>query len=185
MPGFRWCTLGLLPLLLLAACEQPKLTELEKEVKGLKGEAVALKEKLTHLEEAQKQLEAKLKELAQVREAPPLAAAPAPVPPPSAPAPGVLTVEQVLKDRERYLNTRVVVRGTPGPVLMHKKVLYLTSPAGLLEVNFSHLPDKKQLERLTAQALEVPVTVTGTLTQSAGVGKDPSRLQIVAEVVEF
>jgi len=168
-----------------AACEQTKLTELEKEVQGLKGEAVALKEKLAHLEEAQKQLEARIKELAQAREATP---PPPPAPPavsPPAPTPSALTVEEVLKHKERYLGTRVVVRGQPGPVLMHRKILYLQSPAGLLEVNFSQLTDKKQVERLTAQALEVPVTVTGILGQAPGVGKDPSRLQILAESVDF
>lgn len=175
----------LLSLMLVWACDQAKVTELEKEVQALKTEAAVLKEKLAQVEAAQQKLEAALKELAQAKEAAPPAAMPAPVPPPAAPAPGVLTVEQLLKDKERYLNTRVVVRGTPGPVLMHKKIIYLTSPAGLLEVNFSHLPDKKQVERLTAQALETPLTVTGTLTQAPGVGKDPSRLQIMAEVVEF
>lgn len=181
----RWFVL-LLPLLLVWACDQAKVTELEKEVQALKTEVAVLKEKLTQAEAAQQKLEAGLKELSQLREAAPPPVSVAPMPTPPAAAPGVLTVEQLLKDKERYLNTRVVVRGTPGPVLMHKKIIYLTSPAGqFLEVNFSQLPDKKQMERLTAQALETPLTVTGTLIQAPGVGKDPSRLQIVAEVVEF
>lgn len=184
MAIIRWHAV-LLPLLLVWACDQAKVAELEKEVQAQKTEVAALKDKLAQveaglkeLEAGRQKLEAGLRELAQAREASPPAV-------PAAPAPGVLTVEQVLKDKERYLNTRVVVRGAPGPVLMHKKILYLTSPAGLLEVNFSNLPDRKQMERLTAQALETPLTVTGTLTQAPGVGKDPSRLQILAEVVEF
>ncbi|MEJ5330969.1 MAG: hypothetical protein WHT07_12540 [Desulfobaccales bacterium] len=175
----------LLPLMLVWACDQAKVKELEKDLQALKTEVAGLKEKLTQVEAGQQKLEAGLKELAQAKEAAPPAVIPAPVPSVAAPAPGVLTVEQLLKDKERYLNTRVVVRGTPGPVLMHKKIIYLTSPAGLLEVNFSQLPDKKQMERLTAQALETPLTVTGTLIQAPGVGKDTSRLQIMAEVVEF
>lgn len=176
----------LLPLMLVWACDQAKVTKLEKELQTVKTEVADLKEKLAQVEAGQQKLAAALKELAQAKEAAPPATMPAPVPSPAAPAPGVLTVEQLLKDKERYLNTRVVVRGTPGPVLMHKKILYLTSATGqLLEVNFSQLPDRKQVERLTAQVLETPITVTGTLTQAPGVGKDPSRLQIVAEVVEF
>jgi hypothetical protein len=142
------------------------------------------------VEAAQQQVQKDLKDLAAVRPPAPIMGAP-PVGMPSAPAPPagvpgtVLTVEEILKDKDRFLGSRVVVRGQPGPVLMHKKILYLQSPEGLLEINFSQLQDKKQLDRLTSQAIETPVTVTGILGQAAGVGKGPARLQITAESVDF
>ncbi len=192
MAGLPWwvrLAVFVVPICLVAACEQPKVGELEKEVQGLKTEIAVLKEKLAQTDAAQQKLQAEIKELARLREAPsplapPVMIQPAPGLPPGAP-PAALSVEQILKDKDRYLGTRVVVRGQPGPVLMHKKILYLQSPEGLLEVNFSLLQDKKQLDRLTSQTIETPVTVTGTLGQAAGVGKGPARLQITAESVEF
>ncbi len=184
----QWAAV-LAPVLLVVACEQPKVMEMDKELQGLKTELAVLKEKLAQVEAAQQKLQAELKEMSRVREAvqapaPPGALQPLPVLP-GGPAPAALTVEQILRDKDKYMGTRVTVQGQPGPVLMHKKILYLQSPEGLLEVNFSQLADKRQLDRLTSQTIETPVTVTGMLSQAAGVGKGPARLQITAETVDF
>ncbi len=173
-------------LLALPACAPSKTDpEMQKDVQALKTEIAALKDKLSQVETGQKQILETLKELQKPREvalAPPAAQAPMP---PAAPAEAPLTVSQMIKDKDRLIGTRVTVKGEPGPVLMHKKILYLQAPEGMVEVLFGNLADKKQMERLTAQAIERPLTVTGMLAASPGRGKDPLRLQIMAESVDF
>ena len=66
-------------------------------------------------------------------------------------------------------------------MLVHKKTLILGGPGGMVEVLFGNLPDKKQVERLTSQALETPVTVSGLLAVVPGPAKEPVRLQIRSE----
>lgn len=169
---------------LLAACQPAATGDVSKDVQNLKTEVAMLKEKVGQLEAEAKKIQEQLKELAKVSAV--TAPAPAMALPGLAPgAPAAIDVAQLLKDKDRLLGTRVTVRGQPGPVLMHKKILYLQSPDGLIEVNFSQLADKKQLERITAQAIETPVTVTGTMNQALGTGKGPTRLLIMAEAVDF
>jgi hypothetical protein len=171
-------------LLALSACADQ---ETKKEVQALKTEVAALKEKLSQMETGQKQVMDALKDREKPKEmaipaAPPAAQAPAP---PAMPGAAPLTVSQLIKDKDRLVGTRVTVKGEPGPILMHKKILYLQSPEGMVEVLFGNMADKKQIERLTAQAIEQPLTVTGMLAAAPGTSKDPTRLQIVAESVDF
>lgn len=182
---FRWGMVCLICISLLSACApaQPD-PETQKELQAMKAELAALKEKLSQVEAGQKQIMETLKELKAGKET--AALPPAPVPMPSLPGqPAPLTVEQLLKDKDRLIGTRVTVKGQPGPVLIHKKILYLQSPEGMVEVSFANLPDKKQVERLTAQAIDQPLTVTGMLSAAQPRGKEPVRLQIMAESVDF
>jgi hypothetical protein len=176
-------------LFLCFACAPAKTDqEMQKDVQSLKTEVAALKEQIEQLKAGQKQIQDTLKEMQKqggpaAPTAPPAAA---PTPEPSGvPSPKAISLSQLLHDKDRLTGTRVTVKGKPGPVLMHKKVLYLQAPEGMLEVYFGNLLDKKQMERLASQSLEEPVTVTGLLTKSPGTGYDPSRLRIVAETVDF
>jgi hypothetical protein len=175
----RW-GMVLAVLVAVSACAPAKPDpEMQKDIQAMKAEIAALKEKLSQVEASQKEILETLKGIKAPKE--PAGLIPAPSPPAQAP----LTVEQLLKDKDRLVNTRVTVKGEPGPILIHKKILYLQSPQGMVEVFFGNLADKKQLERLTAQAVEQPLTVTGLLTVSPGRGKEPMRLQIMAESVDF
>jgi hypothetical protein len=179
----------ILGLFLFSACAPATIDE--KEIQALKAEVAALKEKVERLETEQQQIRETLQELQKPEEAPPVSPAP-PVPPtleppvPSlAPAPEALTVGELLKDKDRLVGARVTVKGDPGPVLMHKKILYLQAREGMVEVFFGNLADQKQIERLSAQAIDQPLTVTGLLAAAPGTAKDPTRIQIVAESVDF
>jgi hypothetical protein len=175
LPGI----LAMTVLLALSACAPSKPDpEMQKDVQTLKTEIAALKEKLSQVETGQKQILETLKEFQKPKEV-------ALAPPPVAPAEAPLTVGQLVKDKDRLIGTRVTVKGDPGPVLMHKKILYLQAPEGMVEVFFGNLADKKQMERLTAQAIDQPLTVTGMLAASPGRAKDPLRIQIMAESVDF
>ena len=100
------------------------------------------------------------------------------------PGPETLTVDQLLAGKDRYLGTRVKVKGLPGPVMVHHKSLMLKGPQGLVEVLFGNLPDPKLIQTLSSAALDKPLTVTGMVNlppaRSAG-----AQLQINAEAVEF
>ena len=163
-------------LLALSACADQ---DTKKEVQALKTEVAALKEKLSQMETGQKQVMDTLKDLPKPKEMA------IPAAPPAMPGAAPLTVSQLIKDKDRLVGTRVTVKGEPGPVLMHKKILYLQSPEGMVEVFFGNMTDKQQIERLTAQAIEQPLTVTGMLSASPGRGKDPLRFQITAEAIDF
>jgi outer membrane murein-binding lipoprotein Lpp len=179
----------ILGLFLFSACAPATIDEeMQKEIQALKTEVAALKEKVEQLETEQQQIKAALQELQQPEEAPPLSPAPPSLEPPVpslAPAPEALTVGELLKNKDRLVGARVTVKGDPGPVLMHKKILYLQAPEGMVEVFFGNLADKKQIERLSAQAIDQPLTVTGLLAAAPGTAKDPTRIQIVAESVDF
>ncbi len=104
---------------------------------------------------------------------------------PSQPAaPAALTVAELLASKDRYLGTRVKVKGMPGPVMVHHKSLMLKGPQGMVEVLFGNLPDPKLVQSLTSTALDKPLTVTGVvnLPPARGAG---AQLQISAEAVEF
>jgi len=68
---------------------------------------------------------------------------------------------------------------------MHKKTLFLSGALGMVEVLYGNLADKKQVERLTAQTIETPITVSGLLSTASGQTKEPVRLVIMADSVEF
>ena len=176
-PGHGSILVWILVLLLFASCTSPKLEEeLRQEIQALKTEIQALKEKVAQLEAGQQQIAGQLAKLT----APPEPA----LPPETSPVlPEPLSVGQLLKDRERLMGTRVIVKGEPGPVLMHRKSLLLKSPQGMVEVFFGNLPDKRQMDRLTSQAITRPLTVTGMVQPPSG--QDPATVQIIAEAVEF
>ena len=143
-------------LWLIPGCPSPSgVQELKKEVEALKSEVATLKEKIIQLEAGQKIL------LGIVKGEGPKGAASAT---PQAATPGVaegqplmpgpagqaatapLTVEELFKNKDQLLGTRVTVKGVPGPVLMHKKTLFLSGASGMVEVLYGNLADKKQVE---------------------------------------
>jgi hypothetical protein len=140
----------------------------------------AMQEKLNQVQTDQQAILALVKKLAPPAE--PLAAAP--VMPGQLPAAESLTVDQLLASKDRYLGTRVKLKGMVGPVMVHHKSLMLKSPKGMVEVLFGNLPDQKLVQKLTATTLDKPITVTGVvnLAPSPGTG---ARFQINAEAVEF
>jgi hypothetical protein len=157
--------------------------ELRQEIKDLKAQVTVLQEKLNQLQAGQQVILDLLKQ-----PAPAAAPAPAPIAPmavPSQPeAPAPLTVGELLTSKDRYLGTRVRVKGMPGPVMVHHKSLMLKGPQGMVEVLFGNLPDPKLIQSLTSTALDKPLTVTGVvnLPPARGAG---AQLQINAEAVEF
>jgi hypothetical protein len=157
--------------------------ELRQEIKDLKAQVTVLQEKLNQLQAGQQVILDLLK-----RPEPAAAPAPAPIAPmavPSQPeAPAPLTVGELLTSKDRYLGTRVRVKGMPGPVMVHHKSLMLKGPQGMVEVLFGNLPDPKLIQTLTSSALDKPLTVTGVvnLPPARGAG---AQLQINAEAVEF
>jgi len=174
----KWIILGAALALMPAACAQPPAAneELRKEVQGLKTEVQALKEKLAQVEARQQTMLDLLK-----RPGSPPEAAVLPAPPGS---PEILTVSRLLTEKERYLGTRVTVRGEAGPVLMHHKSLLLKAPEGMVEVLFGGLPDQKMVQRLTSTPVDAPLTVTGVVSLPPK-GGGGAKLQITAEAVEF
>ena len=118
------------------------------------------------------------------------AAAPPPAPlapmavPSQPPAPDALTVAELLASKDRYLGTRVKVKGMPGPVMVHHKSLMLKGPQGMVEVLFGTLPDPKLVQSLSSAALDKPLTVTGVVNLPPARGGG-AQLQINAEAVEF
>ena len=184
--GVRRLIVMLLALVLLSACAPSSQAdeELRKDIQALKAQVTALQEKLNQLQTGQQAI---LNELKQP--VPPVAA---PVAPPVAPmavpsqpqAPEALTVAQLLAGKDRYLGTRVTVKGMPGPVMVHHKSLMLKGPQGMVEVLFGNLPDPKLIQTLSSATLDKPLTVTGVVNlppaRSGG-----AQLQINAEAVEF
>lgn len=173
----KWGVL-LLSLALLApgACTPDKKAqeELRQEIKGLKTEIKGLQEKMAKLESGQQEI---LQLLQKPGLRPPAAVAKVPLPPTP-----LLTVGQLLKDKERYLGTRVVVKGQPGPVLVHRQTLLLKGPQGMVEVFFGGLPDVQTVNRLTSTTIDKPLTVTGLVNLPARGG---GNLRITAEAIEF
>ncbi len=172
--------------LALPACQPPATSD--KELQDIKAELAAVKEKLASLEAGQKEILARLQQLQAARGVPQVPA-PAPTMPqvqPAAPAveaPQPLSVEQLIKDKDRYLGSRVTVKGMPGPVLVHKKSLLLKSSQGMVEVLYGGLPDQRLVTRLSSTPLDQPLTVTGVVSPPSA--KGGAKLQITAEAVEF
>ncbi len=164
-------------LLLLTACSPSKKADEEqnREIHGLKAEIAQLKEKLAKLETEQQAIWDLVKkpgggpEAATQMEPAPAGAKP-------------LTVSQLIAGKDRFIGTRVTVKGLVGPVLVHHKSLLLKSPEGLVEVFFGNL-EEKLVQRLTSTLLDQPVTVTGMVNPAAP--KGGAKLMITAEGVEF
>jgi hypothetical protein len=170
---------------LMPGCPSPPGNQdLKKEVEALKAEVASLKEKIIQMEAGQKVL----LELARGT-TPPRAEEPKmeqlPLAQPAQPSATPMTVDELFKNQEALLGTRVTVKGVPGPVLMHKKTLFLSGPTGMVEVIYGNLQDKTQVDRLTAQALDIPITVSGLLSAAPGQAKKTMRLIIMADAVEF
>jgi hypothetical protein len=171
----------LMILFLVAACSPGAKSDenLTREIGDLKKEVKAMQEKLDKLQAGQQALLEQLKKSSQ------LGAAGAPllaVPPPQALA-QPLTVSQLLAGKDKYLGTRVTVKGPVGPVMVNHKSLFLKSPEGMVEVFFGKLPDPKQVTYLTSAPPEKSVTVTGIVSLPPRMGA--AKLQINAEAVDF
>ena len=176
--GSRRLIVLLLSLAFLSACAPSNQTdeELRKEMQALKAQVATLQEKLNQVQTGQQAILDLLKK-------PEIPAAP--VAAPSLPSgPESLTVAQLLASKDRYLGTRVKVKGMPGPVMVHHKSLMLKGPQGMVEVLFGNLPDPKLVQSLSSTVLDKPLTVTGVvnLPPARGAG---AQLQINAEAVEF
>jgi outer membrane murein-binding lipoprotein Lpp len=175
----------ILGLLFLSACTpaNQKEEELHKEVQALQAKIVAIQTQLDQLQGEQQVLIALMKQ-------PPPAPAPAPQPeqlamPNPMPVPQPLTVGQLLANKDRYLGTRVTVKGQVGPVMIHHKSLMVKSPQGMIEVLFGNLPDPKKVQTLTNTPLEdKTITVTGVVNLAPARGAG-AQLQINAEAVQF
>lgn len=164
-------------LLLLAGCTPPSKTEEEqrRELQGLKAEITAIKEKLSQLEAGQENILSLLQKPGAMPGALPQMQPPV--------APPILSVSQLLAEKDRYAGTRVTVKGPVGPVLVHHRSLLLKAPEGMVEVLFGSLPDEKMVQRLTSTTFDNQVlTVTGLVSAPP---KGGAKLQIVAEAVEF
>ena len=171
----------LMALAFLSACAPANQGDekLRQEIQALKAQVTAIEEKINQVQTGQQAI---LDRLKQPAPAPALLAPVVAPSPPPAPAP--LTVAELLAGKDRYLGTRVTVKGMPGPVMVHHKSLMLKGPQGMVEVLFGSLPDPKLVQSLTSTALDKPLTVTGVvnLPPARGAG---AQLQINAEAVEF
>jgi hypothetical protein len=171
----------LMALVSLSACAPSNQAdgELRQEIKALKAQVTAMQEKLNQVQTGQQVILDLLKQPA---------VAPAPIAPMVAPsqplAPEALTVAELIASKDRYLGTRVKVKGMPGPVMVHHKSLMLKGPQGMIEVLFGNLPDPKLIQSLSSAALDKPLTVTGVVNLPAARGAG-AQLQINAEAVEF
>jgi len=168
-------------LVSLSACAPANQAdeELRKEIQALKAQVTAMQEKLNQVQTGQQVMLELLKQPA------PAAAPAAPMAVPSQPAaPETLTVAELLASKDRYLGTRVKVKGMPGPVMVHHKSLMLKGPQGMVEVLFGNLPDPKLVQSLSSAALDKPLTVTGVVNLPPARGGG-AQLQISAEAVEF
>lgn len=179
--GGRGIIALVLALVFLSACtpSSQKEEELRKEIQALKVQVAAMQDKLNQLQGGQQAI------LAMLKQPSPTPSPPEPMVMPSPPpAPGPLTVDQLLASKDRFLGTRVTVKGAVGPVMMHHKSLMLKSPQGMVEVLFGNLPDPKLIQTLNSTPLDKPITVTGmvNLPPARGAG---AQLQINAEAVEF
>ncbi|MBU4232968.1 MAG: hypothetical protein L6277_05580 [Desulfobacterales bacterium] len=171
----------LMALASLSACAPSNQAEgeLRKEIQALKAQVTAMQEKLNQVQTGQQVILDLLKQPA------PAAAPIAPMAVPSQPpALAALTVAELLASKDRYLGTRVKVKGMPGPVMVHHKSLMLKGPQGMVEVLFGNLPDPKLVQSLSSTALDKPLTVTGVVNLPPARGGG-AQLQISAEAVEF
>ncbi len=176
--GVRRLLVTVMALVFLSACAPPNqaVEELRKEIQGLKAQVTAMQEKLNQMQAGQQAL------LDQLQKPAPPAAPPVEVVQP--PGPATLTVAELLASKDRYLGTRVKVKGMPGPVMVHHKSFMLKGPQGMVEVLYGNLADPKMVQTLSSAALDKPLTVTGVVNlppaRSGG-----AQLQITAEAVEF
>jgi hypothetical protein len=167
----------LLALFFLSACapSSSKDEELHREIQALKDRVIALQEKLNQLQAGQQAIIDLLKQPALPPE--PMASPPPELKP--------LSVAELLASKDRYLGSRVTVKGPVGPVMMHHKSLMLKSPQGMVEVLFGDLSDPKLIQILSSTPMaDKSLTVTGVVNvpQARNAG---AQLQINAEAIEF
>lgn len=178
--GGKWGLL-LLSLALLApgACAPDKKAqeELQQEIKGLKAELKAVRQKMDKLETGQQEI---LKLLHNPPASPPVAAPPVAAASPATPEP--MSLSQLIKDKDRLQGTRVTFKGMPGTVLVHRQMLIMRAPEGNVEVYFGSIPDPLTINRLTSTTLTQPLTVTGLVYLPPGAG---GNLKINAEAIVF
>ena len=171
----------LMALVSLSACAPSHQAEeeLRQEIQALKAQVTAMQEKLNQIQTGQQVILDLLKPPA------PAVTPIAPMAVPSQPpAPEALTVAELLASKDRFLGTRVKVKGMPGPVMVHHKSLMLKGPQGMVEVLFGNLPDPKLIQSLSSATLDKPLTVTGIVNLPPARGGG-AQLQINAEAVEF
>ena len=171
----------LMALVSLSACAPSHQAEeeLRQEIQALKAQVTAMQEKLNQMQTGQQVILDLLKSPA------PAVAPIAPMAVPrQPPAPEALTVAELLASKDRFLGTRVKVKGMPGPVMVHHKSLMLKGPQGMVEVLFGNLPDPKLIQSLSSATLDKPLTVTGIVNLPPARGGG-AQLQINAEAVEF
>jgi hypothetical protein len=168
----------LMALMFLAACAPSNQAqeELRKEIQALKTQVAAMQEKLNQVQAGQQAILDLLQ-----KPASPAAAPAEAVQPPGA---ATLTVAELLASKDRYLGTRVKVKGMPGPVMVHHKSFMLKGPQGMVEVLYGNLPDPKLVQTLSSAALDKPLTVTGMVNLPPARGGG-AQLQLNAEAVEF
>ena len=174
----------LMALASLSACAPPNQAEgeLRQEIQALKAQLTVMQEKLNQVQTGQQVILDVLKQ--QAPAAAPIAPMAPMAVPSQPPAPDALTVDQLLASKDRYLGTRVKLKGMPGPVMVHHKSLMLKGPQGMVEVLFGNLTDPKLVQSLTSTALDKPLTVTGVVNPPPARGAG-AQLQINAEAVEF
>jgi hypothetical protein len=183
--GFCRFIVVLMALVSLSACAPSNQAEgeLRQEIQALKAQVTAMQEKLNQVQTGQQVILELLRQPAPAAAPPPAPLAPMAVPS-QPPAPDALTVAELLASKDRYLGTRVKVKGMPGPVMVHHKSLMLKGPQGMVEVLFGNLPDPKLVQSLSSAALDKPLTVTGVVNLPPARGGG-AQLQINAEAVEF
>jgi len=170
-------------LLLLSACAPAGKSEeeLRQQVQALKAQMAAVQEQLNQVQADQQAILALLKKPG----TPPAEPTPPPPTMPGQPPAGdLLTVDQLLASKDRYLGVRVKLKGAVGPVMVHHKSLMLKSEKGMVEVLFANLPDPKLIQKLTSTTLDKPITVTGVVNLAPNQGAG-ARFQVNAEAVEF
>ncbi len=165
--------------LVAVSCEREasRVSALTQEVKGLQEEVARLQDRVTNLEAVLQKVQGP---------APGPAVAQVPLTPPAAPEPPpvgeVLTVDQLLKQKEQFLGGRVTVQGRLGLVLIHRKSFFLKGQQGMLEVLFAELPEKNTVQRLISQDWPGMVVATGTFAPSA---REKTGFQLTAENIEL
>jgi len=139
--------LALAGCLALMACGAPasELQQVQEQVKELQAQVVRLEEKLGQVQADQQKMLSMLAKQPPPHE--PEALVPKAGEPAVSPTPA-LTVAQLVQTKERYLETKVTVKGQLGLVLIHRKSFFLKGPQEQVLVFFGNLTDADTVQRL-------------------------------------